>query len=602
MTRAEPQANSSPGLRSANEDWLRALERTAGIDPAGTRTLSVVIDENAVRYGAEPALIGESGSLSHAGLAALSNQYSRWAIAQSLRPGDVVALMLGNCEHYVAIWSGLTRLGVVVALANTQLTGSGLRHCLALTKAGHVIVGAEHAATVQPMLSRLEPQAALWVHGADGSRLPRIDEAVARLRNDPLDAEERREVRLRDRALLIFTSGTTGLPKAAYVSHYRIMMWSEWFAGVMHARPDDRLFNCLPMYHSVGGIVAVGAMLAVGGSIVVRRSFSASRFWSDVVETEATIFQYIGDLCRYLLNTPPQDAERCHRLRLCCGNGLGAQIWERFSDRFAIPRIIEFYAATEGSFSLFNLEGKPGSIGRVPRFMAHRSPVALVKFDVDAERPIRDADGRCIPCGRDEPGEAIGRLERATQGLASRFEGYTSPEETERKILRNVFAEGDAWFRTGDLMKQDRDGFYFFVDRIGDTFRWKGENVATSEVAEVLCGCPGVRAAAVYGVRVPSADGRAGMAALVAAPDLDVNLLQHHLERRLPSCARPIFLRVLDAIDITPTFKFKKTDLSRQGFDPMSGGDVFAFDTAAHSYRRLDARLYASILSGTVRF
>ena len=325
------------------------------------------------------------------------------------------------------------------------------------------------------------------------------------------------DVALHDAALLIYTSGTTGLPKAAHVSHYRIMMWSEWFAGIMDATPDDRLYDCLPMYHSIGGVVAIGAMLAAGGAVIVRDGFSASRFWPDVVATQATIFQYIGELCRYLLTAPESHTVTRHRLRLCIGNGLRADVWEGFAQRFAIPRIIEFYAATEGSFSLFNLEGKPGAIGRIPRFMAHRSPAALVRFDYETESPVRDEAGLCVRCAPGETGEAIGMIARDPASLATRFEGYTSAAETSRKILHDVFKSGDMWFRTGDLMRQDAAGFFYFVDRIGETFRWKGENVATSDVADAIGSCPGVLDVAVYGVAVPFADGRAGMAAVVTA-------------------------------------------------------------------------------------
>ena len=294
-----------------------------------------------------------------------------------------------------------------------------------------------------------------------------------------------------DRALYIYTSGTTGLPKAANVSHFRLMQWSHWFAGMMDTRPNDRMYNCLPMYHSIGGVVAIGAPLVNGGSVVIRERFSASHFWDDVVEWNCTLFQYIGELCRYLVNSPPHPREAEHRLRLCCGNGLRPDVWEEFKRRFRIPQILEFYAATEGNFSLYNCEGKPGAIGRIPSFLAHRFPMALVKFDIETGEPIRNEEGFCIRCSANEVGEAIGKILDGGSSPGSRFEGYTDKEASDRKILRNVFMNGDAWFRTGDLMRRDENGYFYFVDRVGDTFRWKGENVSTTEVADDDLRVPG---------------------------------------------------------------------------------------------------------------
>ncbi len=270
------------------------------------------------------------------------------------------------------------------------------------------------------------------------------------------------------------------------------MSWSQWFAGLMNTVPEDRMYDCLPLYHSIGGVVAPGSVLVSGGSVVIREKFSASRFWDDVVSQRCTLFQYIGELCRYLANAPPHPLERHHELRLCVGNGLHADVWSRFQDRFAIPRVFEFYAATEGTVSLYNVEGKIGAVGRVPSFMAHRSPAALVRHDTETGEPFRNATGFCEPVVQGEAGELIGRLTSDPAQAAQRFEGYTSAAESERKILRDVFKPGDLWQRTGDLMRQDEQGFFYFVDRVGDTFRWKGENVATTDVAAAVSSAPGV--------------------------------------------------------------------------------------------------------------
>ena len=578
---------------SANADWVRALERTASVSPGSTRTLAHIIDEIALADGARPALIGTSGSLDYADLAALARRWAHWALCEGLQPGDRVALMMENCPVYPAIWIGLSRVGVVVALLNTQLVGAGLANGLGVARARHVIVS--HALVPALLAARGADEAKVWVHGGAASGLERIDTLVATM-PDEVPTER---ATLADPALLIYTSGTTGLPKAAHVSHYRIVMWAEWFAGLADARPDDRLYDCLPMYHSVGGVVAVGAMLVAGAAIIVRESFSASGFWADVAASSATIFQYIGELCRYLVASP-EHGPPPHALRLAIGNGLRADVWRAFETRFAIPRIIEFYAATEGSFSLFNLEGEPGAIGRIPRFMAHRAPVALVAHDVLREAPVRDDTGFCRRCGVDEVGEAIGLVAADAEKLATRFEGYTDDSASERKLLRDVFAAGDVWFRTGDLMRRDARGFFYFVDRIGDTFRWKGENVATGEVADVLLACAGVAEASVYGVAVPGADGRAGMAAIVAAPDLDFAALHAHVAARLPRYARPVFLRLRDRLAVTGTFKVRKVEDASEGFDPARVSDPLFFDDGT-VYRPLDAGLYAQISKGACR-
>jgi fatty-acyl-CoA synthase len=360
------------------------------------------------------------------------------------------------------------------------------------------------------------------------------------------------------------------------------------------------MYNCLPLYHSVGGVVAIGSVLAAGGSVVIAEKFSASRFWEDVVGWECTLFQYIGELCRYLVNAPPAAGERGHHLRLACGNGLRADTWTRFKERFAIPRIIEFYAASEGTFSLFNIEDEPGAIGHVPPFLAPSFPAVLVRYDADSGKPYRDERGRCVRCASNEVGEALGRIGANAE---TRFDGYVSDTESEQKILRNVFEDGDAWYRTGDLMRMDERRFIYFVDRVGDTFRWKGENVSTLEVAEALSSCPGVLDIAVYGVTVPGADGRAGMAAISADETFDFRALHSLAKQRLPAYARPLFLRLCRAIGMTETFKPRKQALVSEGFDPHVTADpIYVHDRAADAYRRLDAALYREIQSGEFRF
>jgi fatty-acyl-CoA synthase len=594
-------ARSDENKRSPLKAWVRALERTAAIERDRSLTLPVLIGRLAERFGEAPALVSTDASLSYRQLAAACHRYARWGLARGLSRGDTVCLVMANCPDYLAIWLGLARIGTTVALINTNLRGELLAHSLNLVAPRYVIVSGSLSAAVRAVRPLLAAGVECWVSGAGAGDLPRLDEASAKLPADPLTPQEVPAApALEDRALYIYTSGTTGLPKAANVSHYRLMQWSHWFAGLIDVQPEDRMYDCLPMYHSVGGVVATGATLVGGGAVVLRERFSASGFWQDVVAERCTLFQYIGELCRYLLASPPQQQESQHTLRLACGNGLRAEVWSEFQQRFRIPQILEYYAATEGNFSLYNCEGRPGAIGRIPPFLAHRLPVALVRFDLDSGLPVRDAAGRCMRCAAHEPGEALGQILDAHG--ATRFEGYTDGAASSKKILRDVFAPGDAWYRTGDLMRQDEQGFFYFVDRVGDTFRWKGENVSTTEVAGVIVTCPGVVDAAVYGVSVPGAEGRAGMAALVADSDFDLAELRRALLERLPAYARPLFIRIVTAIELTGTFKLRKQELAQQGYDPAQVRDALYVDVPeADSYVALDAKLHARLLAGMLR-
>jgi fatty-acyl-CoA synthase len=585
---------------SAAKAWLRALELTAPIAANPTRTLPAMLDELADRRGDAPALIAETETLSYRALAARANRYARWALAQELAKGESVGLLMPNRPDYMAAWLGISRVGGVVALLNTNLTGRALARCIDLVAPRHMIVAAELAEAFAGARPHLASRPVPWMHGADAPDFAGLDRDLQRRSDAPLDAAEQRTVTIDDKALCIYTSGTTGLPKAANISHARVMTWSHWFAGLMEAQPDDRMYDCLPMYHSVGGVVATGALLVAGGSVVIREKFSARQFWDDVTRFDCTLVQYIGELCRYLVNAPPHPRERGHRLRLACGNGLRADVWEPFRRRFAVPRVLEFYAATEGNLSLYNVEGKPGAIGRVPPFLAHRFPAAIVRFDLDRGEPLRDAEGRCIRCGADEVGEAIGRIETVAPG--ARFDGYTDAQASEKKILRDVFKPGDAWFRTGDLMRKDAQGYFYFVDRIGDTFRWKGENVSTEEVAETIARCPGVHDATVYGVAVPGADGRAGMAALVVAEGFDLAALRRHIDASLPAYARPVFVRIRGELDATGTFKHRKDELMREGYDPAATEDAIYFDDAdERAYVQMDVARFQVIQNGRAR-
>ena len=573
---------------SSTRDWVRALGTTQRLRAMPNATLPAAVAAMAEIRGSDPALIGMDRTLTYTELVSLSQRYVGWALDRGLARGDVVGLLMENRPEYVAIWLGLIQAGCVVALLGQHLPADALAHSIGITGARDVIVS-----------SKLADQACAgtrwWVHGEASPTLDTASAALPRLDLPKPAPMQLPKPAPSDPALLLFTSGTTGLPKAAYLSHARVLEWSGWFAGMMDATAEDLLYDCLPLCHSTGGVVAVGAMLVAGGGVVIRERFSASLFWDDVAATGCTVFQYVGELCRYLLQSPAQDHETAHHLRLCCGNGLRADVWSAFQERFNVPRILEFYAASEGALSLYNCEGHPGSIGRIPPFLAHRIQVALVRCDPDTVEPLRDAAGRCIRCDVNEPGEAIALLNETT-----RFEGYTDPAASSRKVLRDVFAVGDRWFRSGDSMRRDADGFYAFVDRMGDTYRWKGENVSTTDVASVLATCPGVVDAVVYGVSVPGAEGKAGMAALVVDGQFSMTGLRAHVGQALPFYARPLFVRICPLIARTETFKLSKVRLSHE--DYQAGQDEIWFDDrAADAYAPFTKALRAQLESGALR-
>ena len=334
-----------------------------------------------------------------------------------------------------------------------------------------------------------------------------------------------------------------------------------------------------------------------GGTLVLKKKFSASQFWPDIAEHRCTMFVYIGELCRYLVNQPTQDQERSP-LKMAFGNGLRPDVWDKMNARFKIEQILEFYGSTEGNVSMFNFDGKPGAIGRIPKYLRKRFNVKLVRFDVETEQPERNAQGFCIECRPGEIGEAIGAM---GDDPRTSFAGYADKAATEKKVLHGAFAANDSWFRTGDLMRQDDEGYFYFIDRIGDTFRWKGENVSTGEVAEQLSQIPGVTEVNVYGVTVPHADGRAGMASLVAGPTFDLAEFQAKSEAALPPYAQPLFLRLQPEFETTGTLKYRKVDLVEEGFDPSKAKEPLYFKEPGVGYVLIDAALLARIEAGDVR-
>jgi citronellyl-CoA synthetase len=561
----------------------------------------------ATKYAERTAVIFEGRELSWRELNEFANRYVGALRGLGLRRGDTVSVMLENRVEYLAILLAANKLGATAALINTNLTGSPLIHCMSITASSMCIFGEERLHAISAV--RADPALAsvgsyLFVPDAGELACPgwAVDLAEEAIDEDHRNPPDTAKMTLGDTALYIFTSGTTGLPKAAVISNRRFLLSAllSYKAG-LKCDVNDRIYLCLPLYHGTGLFLGAGAAFCSGASLLLRRRFSASSFLGDVREHGATCFIYIGELCRYLMNTPARDDDVRNPLGTMMGNGLRPDVWCEFKERFGISRVAEFYGSSEGNVAFLNMLNKDCTVG------ATTMPIALVKYDVDTDEIVRDSKGHCIKVAKGEPGLLLGKITPVTE-----FEGYTNKEATEKKILRNVFKQGDAWFNTGDLMKVIDVGFamglphYQFVDRVGDTFRWKSENVSTNEVSEIINSHTQVALSNVYGVEVPKADGRAGMAALAlvdGVEELDVASFSAHVNAQLPAYARPVFLRIQRQLDTTGTFKLVKGELRSQGYDLEQVDDtLYVMKPGATVYEPLDADFAARIRAGKAGF
>lgn len=582
---------------------LSVLKRIKPIELDSNVLVCDDFEEAVDKFADNIAVEDERRSLTYRELDNMANRFAHWAKSRNLRRTDTIALMMTNRIEYLAAWIGFSKVGIPTALINTNLTGEGLAHCLAISGAFQVVTDEDCWRQVEDARALTPNNLMLWVLGlAEGDETSErrgLDKPVRGGSSVRPPRSGREGLTNRDTAMFIYTSGTTGLPKAARIPHSRARTYMRAFAGATHSTAADRIYICLPLYHSTGGLVGVGAGLLNGARLIIRKKFSVSNFWPDVKASNATLFVYIGELCRYLTSAPHNEDETRHKLRLAFGNGLRSDVWPEFQSRFKIPEVLEFYGSTEGNVSLLNFDGKQGAIGRVPGYLKKQINIRLVQFDVDAEQPVRGPDGLCRPTRVGEVGEAIGEI---GNDVRHDFSGYADKAASEKKILTNVFKKGDRWFRTGDLMKQDAEGYLYFVDRIGDTFRWKGENVSTSEVEQVLMDAPGVETAIVYGVEVPGQDGKAGMAALVVDGKFDAQAFSDHVESKLPAYAQPVFVRLMKAVETTGTFKFRKADLVAEGFDPEKTGAASLYVRGGKSgYQKLTAAAREAILKGEGR-
>lgn len=556
--------------------------------PETLLSLGSALEQTAARLPAQPAVWFEGRSLSYAELNTQANRVARVLRRRGVRAGSVALVLCGNRPELLVLVAALAKLGAQAALLNSEQRRASLQHSLRCVEARCLILG-EELASVWQELEDPPPLRVLWLSDTGHSPAQGVDLLLEAAGEGGSNLPETARVRLKDPAFLIFTSGTTGLPKASIMSHQRWIGAGLMFGAVcLQLGPGDTLYAPLPLFHNHALTVCWSSALQAGATLAIRRRFSASRFWHDCRNCGATGIAYIGEVVRYLLEQPVTPLDRAHRVRKAVGLGLRPELFRHFKRRFGVREVYEYYGASELNSGFFNVLNIEGTVGICP------SPWAIVACEPGTGRPLRGPSGRLrrVPSG--EPGLLLLQV-----GERFAFDGYTDKAASQRKLLRDVFAPGDLWVSSGDLMRHVGFGHLQFVDRLGDTFRWKGENVATAEVEGVLRRLPGIRAAAVYGVEVPGSTGRAGMAALVGDAELDLAGLLQALRRDLPRHARPVFVRHCPRLETTSTFKVRKAQLRAQGYDPARVADpVFVLLPRASGYVPLTAKLYTRILEG----
>ncbi|MDN3653824.1 long-chain-acyl-CoA synthetase [Thalassotalea ponticola] len=571
------------------------------IKPKQQYTVADRLEAQALLHADKPFIIYQGKAITYQQINEQANRYAQVLHSLGLRAGDTCAMALENRPEFFIVWFALAKIGAVTAFLNTHVSGVPLAHAINSTEAKGVIVGDEcinnFIETPELDVSRFWRLSDVETDISDNlsSQFSKdLEQRLSALTSAEFDASSRADIVAEDPMLLIFTSGTTGLPKAAVYSHLRWLCSGDVMEVTIDATSDDVFYCCLPLYHGAAATSVTSTALACGGAIVVRRKFSVSKFWQEIAENQVTVCQYIGEICRYLLNRNIEAP--AHRLRAMMGAGLSAESWQRWIEAYGEMDIYEGWGSTESNTNLINLDNHIGSCGRIPDWQ--KTNFRLVQFDVEANDYIRDDNGFCILCQPGEVGEGLGMIINHPDIGAGRFEGYTNKRETEGKIIRNVFTQGDAYWRSGDLLRYDADGYFYFVDRIGDTFRWKSENVSTQEVATILTDYQDAEFINVYGVLVPEHEGRAGMASIVMQPNKQFNSKQFYqlATEKLPHYAAPLFVRVSEQADMTTTFKLRKVDLQKQGYSPELCDDpLYVKDDSAGDYVQYNEHVLARL-------
>ena len=557
-------------------------------------------ESTAASYPGNIAIYYEDQKFTYLEFNRKANQIAHYLQSEGISKGDVVGLYMQDRPEFLISLVAIAKTGAATALINTAQTGNVLIHSLNLVDAKTCIVGEELVAPFLEVQGDLNMAKNRVYSVADSDVMTKPGKDIKGFTNlykecrglPDSNLAVTNTIKREDHFVYIYTSGTTGMPKATITDHNRYASAFAMVNVVMNLNQNDIYYLPLPLFHATGLVPCWGSTLAVGAAVVIRRRFSASEFWDDIEKYQATIFGYVGELCRYLLNQPKKPTDNQHTLKKMFGNGLRPGIWKEFKERFQVPNIIEFYGASEGNTAFMNFLNMDNTVGI--------GKATLVRYDKEAEQVVRDANGHLIKVELGEPGLLIGEITPKTP-----FVGYTQKDKTESAIMRDVFKKGDAWFDTGDMLRGIGCAHYQFVDRLGDTFRWKGENVSTTQVENVIATLPDVAGCAVYGAEIPNTNGKAGMATITPQEntELDFEKLLSCLKSELPPYAIPVFLRIKTEIDVTGTFKYKKADLKKEGYDTkMVTEKLYVLIPGEKSYQLLTQEIEKGVKEGTYRF
>lgn len=582
------------GLRQA---YLRTPNTAAGLGLAFEKAVQRNPEGIALRF--------EDQSFSYTELNGWANQIAHYYLSLGAKKGDVVALMVENRPEMVASVIGLAKLGVTIALLNTSQVGKVLAHSINLVKPIAIIVGEECHAAVAEIRDELNIAADRFHWFADQPTQQNPGQAPEGFINlaevidtfPKFNPSTTHSVQGKDGLFYIYTSGTTGLPKAVIFTNSRWTLAYGTYGHVLNLGTEDVMYCTLPLYHATGMVVCWCGVIAGAGTFAIRRKFSTSSFWKDVQKFDASAIGYVGELCRYLMDAPPSALEKGHRVKKMIGNGMRPNIWDKFKNRFGIEEVLELYASSEGNVGFSNVFNFDNTVGFSP------TPYAIVEFDKDKNEPVRDAKGHCKRVKKGTTGLLIGKITRR-----SPFDGYTDPEKNKSVIMKDVFCKGDAYFNTGDLVRDIGFRHAQFVDRLGDTFRWKGENVSTTEVENMLTEYDKIVEAVVYGVEIPNTNGRAGMAAITLKPeaelnDTDLKEMLSCFKKCLPAYSVPVFLRIQQQVETTGTFKYQKNKLKEQAFDPSKTDErLLVCLPGADAYCDVTAEVFTNIQAYQYRF
>ena len=575
-------------------------------DPDDNESLAHSFEKTVEEFGNNNFIFFEDESWSYSETNKAANSLANKLVEDGVTHSDRVVLFMENRPDFIISILALNKIGAIGVLINTSLTGKPLIHCINSSDSKKCIVGAELAASLEAVLDEInikDKEDIYWVEDGDRFICPEWALSLKPLLDDSKDENLAitNMVTAKDTAFYIFTSGTTGVPKAALFPNSKIIAASINISkGGYRINDSDCMYNCLPLYHSTGLMLGLCACVQVGAATFIRRKFSASAFWKEAKQFNTTAFVYVGELCRYLSFQDPSEEEKDNPISSMVGNGLRPDLWDCFRNRFNVERIVEIYGASEGNALFMNLLNKDETIGMT------NARVALFEYDVAEDKLVKDTESKFIEVGEGQPGLLLVEI-----GPDAIYNGYTDKKASEEKVISNVFEEGDRWFNTGDLVKTMDVGFslgrahYQFVDRVGDTFRWKSENVSTNEVAEILNAFDQVNMANVFGVKVPQSEGRAGMVAFNCnLDDFKWDEFAEFVSVKLPSYAQPVFVRIIEELETTGTFKLKKNDLREEAYhlDKVKGDKVYIKKPGRNIYSLLDEDYYNVIQNGGAGF